>query len=58
MITTQYITINNYKNTPHNNKISLKKTITHQPINIIIKTKNIKLYKSITLLIHIFTKKN
>ncbi|CAH8318583.1 unnamed protein product [Eruca vesicaria subsp. sativa] len=46
MVTTRYVTIDSYEDAPHNDEMSLKKAVAHQPISVMIEAENMKLYKS------------
>ncbi|KAG2306250.1 hypothetical protein Bca4012_084713 [Brassica carinata] len=46
MVTTRYVTIDSYEDAPHNDEMSLKKAVAHQPISVLIEAENMKLYTS------------
>ncbi|WZY95031.1 hypothetical protein YC2023_067360 [Brassica napus] len=46
MVTTRYVTIDSYEDAPHNDEMSLKKAVAHQPISVMVEAENMKLYKS------------
>lgn len=57
MVTTRYVTIDSYEDAPHNDEMSLKKAVAHQPISVMVEAENMKLYKSVILPTHYVTKK-
>ncbi|KAL0743204.1 hypothetical protein Bca4012_084717 [Brassica carinata] len=46
MVTSRYVTIDSYEDAPHNDEMSLKKAVAHQPISVMVEAENMKLYKS------------